>query len=182
MILYWQDFFSLILDTLNPSLPSFFQVPFPINQSPTESTEPSQAHSGKTVLREISPSSAPSINSRCSQSKGIPHHITCPCQAERTLPTEKAKPWQFYLPGGDSHSQQNLQRIHLSSCAYSEASEKLFHRNFKRLLTTGTSHQVSTFHSRSHKNLRMYKTTVLSSDMNYPPSEITQYFAKIKKI
>lgn len=100
MILYWQDFFSLILDTLNPSLPSFFQVPFPINQSPTESTEPSQAHSGKTVLREISPSSAPSINSRYSQSKGIPHHITCPCQAERTLPTEKAKPWQFYLPGG----------------------------------------------------------------------------------
>ncbi|KAL2304713.1 hypothetical protein Nmel_006665 [Mimus melanotis] len=73
--------------------------------SPTEATEPSQAHSGSTVLREISPSSAPSmaedshsLNSRHSQSKGIPQHITCPCQAERTLPTEQVKPQQFHLP------------------------------------------------------------------------------------
>lgn len=79
---------------------------------PNSIQQPSTASSNFLFQAEDSPS----LTSRYTWKKHIPHHITCHQEAERPLNIEQVKAWQFYLPVVYAHSQQNLQRIHLSSC------------------------------------------------------------------
>lgn len=84
--------------------------------------------------------------------------------------------------GGFPLPAESAENSPLKLCS-SEVAEKLCHRNYKRLLTIWISQQFSRFHSRTHKNLRRYKTRVLSSDiMNYPALKLLNILLKLKRV